>query len=504
MKRTRSQHRLRLLLWIAPAVIALPMFPLQAQDSRSRLQLDYFTDSLPNRDRAKSFRRNTHPEAQWYPRAGLGLFVHWGISTVEARFGLSWPMIPGRMYAQRRLSAEEIEKIANEAHWDAKVTPRQYFALAERFHPGKYNPDDWLRAARAAGFRYAVLTTRHHDGFALWPSSFGNFNTKTYMGGQDLVKEFVEACRRNGLKVGLYYSVPDWYFNREYFSFFYYRAKKMNPEFPDLGLDLETVKLPPMPEEHAAKYRQYVRGQIRELLTNYGRIDLLWFDGKTDAITIEEIRELQPSIVVNDRGWGYGDFNTRAERDLSQTRPAVDWWENCQVWAKTSWAHIDEDYRPNSQILEQFVRVRAWNGNFLLNTGPTATGDLPAVAYERMREFGAWIQKNEEAVFGTSDPPPSEQANIPVTARQGIRYLHLVPSFKGSIVELHGINQPKSVRLLGREQPLRCEWNEGTLKVEVPSDLRTKLVDVVKIELPLMTATQRLQSADGIRYRAQR
>ena len=115
--------------------------------------------------------------------------------------------------------------------------------------------------------------------------------------------------------------------------------------------------------------------------------------------------------------WGYGDFNTRAERNLSDVRPAKNWWENCQVWAKSSWAYVDEDYKPNSQIIEQFARVRAWNGNFLLNVGPMATGELPPVAYQRMQEFGNWIHENQEAVFGTSDLPDSEHANVPATAR---------------------------------------------------------------------------------------
>ena len=382
-----------------------------------------------------------------------------------------------------QLTPEETKRIIAAHEWKSATTPRHYWSLAEKFNPDKYDPDVWLRAAKAAGFRYAVLTTRHHDGFALWPSAYGDFNTKNFMGGRDLVKQYVEACRRNGLKVGFYYSPPDWHFTRKYHSFLYGGAKKRNPDLPDLGLDLEPVELPaPTPEEQQ-QYRDYLRAQIKELLTNYGKIDLLWFDGKPDVISLDEIRALQPGIVVNDRMWGYGDFNTRAERNLSDVRPAKNWWENCQVWAKSSWAYVDEDYKPNSQIIEQFARVRAWNGNFLLNVGPMATGELPPVAYQRMQEFGNWIHENQEAVFGTSDLPDSEHANVPATARAGVRYLHAVPSFQETTLELTGAKRPKSVRLLRNGEKLKYQWSKDALRIELPKQMRSSLVDVVKIDL---------------------
>lgn len=429
-----------------------------------------------------AFHRTTSPDAQWYPEAGLGLFIHWGISTVEAKYGISWSMVAGRELSRTELGPEEIKKIVANHEWKSATTPRHYWSLAEKFNPDKYDPEVWLRAAKAAGFRYAVLTTRHHDGFALWPSAYGDFNTKNFMGGRDLVKQYVEACRRNGLKVGFYYSPPDWHFTRKYHSFLYGGSKKRNPGLPDLGLDLEPVELPSPTAEEQQQYRDYLRAQIKELLTNYGKIDLLWFDGKPDAISIDEIRALQPGIVVNDRMWGYGDFNTRAERNLGDKRPAKDWWENCQVWAKSSWAYVDEDYKPNSQILEQFVRVRAWNGNFLLNVGPMANGDLPPVAYERMKELGGWIRENDEAVFGTSDLPDSEHANVPATARPGVRYLHAIPSFQETTIELVGARKPKSVVLLRNGKPLKYQWNKDTLKIELPKELRSSLVDVVKVK----------------------
>ena len=139
-----------------------------------------------------------------------------------------------------KVSDEERARIIRESDYNLdgkppQITPNQYWSMASFFNPKWYNPDHWLKAAKAAGFTYVVLTTRHHEGFALWPSAYGNFNTKLFMGGRDLLKDYVAACRRNGLKVGFYYSPPDWFFDRDYMNFLYSGAARMNPEFPKFG-----------------------------------------------------------------------------------------------------------------------------------------------------------------------------------------------------------------------------------------------------------------------------
>src|SRR5262249_5169935 len=138
-----------------------------------------------------------HSDAQWYPEAGLGLFIHWGISSVRA-MNISWPMIPGRPLARTHVTSEERERIIRESDYNLngkppQIQPLEYWTMAKDFNPGKYDPDKWLKAAKEAGFTYAVLTARHHEGFALWPTAYGNFNTKNFMGGRDLVKDYVEA-----------------------------------------------------------------------------------------------------------------------------------------------------------------------------------------------------------------------------------------------------------------------------------------------------------------------
>ncbi|HEX7844451.1 MAG TPA: alpha-L-fucosidase, partial [Chitinophagaceae bacterium] len=162
----------------------------------------------------KNTGHTSHPDAQWYPDAGLGLFIHWGLSSVKD-LDASWPMITGWGLASIKLDSAEMARVIRERQYNINdsrpvLTPNEYWSMAKEFNPKNYDPDKWMKAAKEAGFTYAVLTTKHHEGFAMWPSKYGNFNTSNYMGGKDLVKPFIEACRKYGIKVGLYFSPPDW------------------------------------------------------------------------------------------------------------------------------------------------------------------------------------------------------------------------------------------------------------------------------------------------------
>jgi len=326
-------------------------------------------------DKRREFRRNPHPGAQWFGEGNLGLFIHWGISSVSAKVDLSWGMIANTPW---------------ETDPARKMTPTAYFALAERFRPRSYDPRAWLKAASDAGFRYAVLTTKHHDGFALWPSRHGTFNTSLYAGGTDYVRAYVEACRDLGLKVGLYYSPPDWYMQRSDMSFRF--QSKGTPDSPHYGLNHEPIELPPPSPERTEAYRRQIRAQIEELLTDYGTIDLLWFDGGPDVISIDDIRALQPSIVVNSRMHGYGDYET-PERTMPAQAPDG-WWELCDIWPEGSgWGYTEPHrYQPTEWVLSRWAQVKAMGGNYLINVAPNADGELPPAYYERIRELGAALR----------------------------------------------------------------------------------------------------------------
>ncbi|OGV72145.1 MAG: hypothetical protein A3K19_26535 [Lentisphaerae bacterium RIFOXYB12_FULL_65_16] len=223
----------------------------------------------------ETFQRTSHPDAQWFGDAGLGLFIHWGISSVHGGVDLSRGMMADKPWDPNAKPGVSL------------ATPEEYFALAKSFTPDKYDPDKWLSAAREAGFRYAVMTTKHHDGFAMWPSEVGKFGVKQYLPGVDLVKGFIDACRKNDLKVGLYYSPPDWHFNRNYMSFHYGSGdQKRFPGRKHFGLKHEVIDaIPSKPVGFDDAHRAYVRAQVQELLTRYGKIDVIWFDGSVPPDT---------------------------------------------------------------------------------------------------------------------------------------------------------------------------------------------------------------------------
>ncbi len=332
----------------------------------------------------KDFKTNSHPEAKWFTEGeNMGLFIHYGICTVNSKVDLSWGMMANKPW-ELKMGV------------DYTITPDEYFGLAGSFKPDKYDPEKWIKAISEAGFTYAVFTTRHHDGFAMWPSEYGEFNTKNYLGGFDFVKPFVDACNKYNIKVGLYYSPPDWYYNREYMSFNYGSVQGANVLSFEGREHYDTkhrpVLLPEKPLGWEEKFTNYVSAQIRELITNYGRVDMLWFDGSIDnyeaAISIEEIRELQPWIVVNPRLHNQGDFET-FECKMPDKKPGCIW-EHEAIWAEGPWwAYVEqsEGYKSVEWLMKTYEDVKAWDGNLLLNVGPKRDGSLPDEVYEKLEEF---------------------------------------------------------------------------------------------------------------------
>ncbi len=439
--------------------------------------------------------RNKHPDAQWFPEAGLGLFIHWGICTVKG-LNISWSMREG-------LNGRP-----------AQITPNEYFALAEKFNPENYNPDRWIKAAKDAGFTYAVLTTRHHEGFALWPSKFGDYDTDNHMGGKDLVRPFVEACRRHGLKVGFYYSPPHWHFDRSYMNF------RMGRTTPTLDADLKPRTREPSYDEldsHHASYAEMIRGQMDELLTNYGKIDVLWFDGSPklqkpgerhpttkepimltgdQVYSLKKIRELQPGVLINPRFHGQGDFITY-ERTLQTSKVATEWAEYCNTWTPY-WGDVEgARFRAPAFIIGQYALCRSLHINYLPSVGPKADGEMVPAVYENMKLFAEWMAKNAQSVKGTQPLPQNETASVPGTSSGKDRFLFAIPSFsnKGNPMPedqlpatdeeltLSGVEPPVAVTLLATGEKLDHRFENGTAKITLPASKRTPLVDVVRVEL---------------------
>lgn len=399
---------------------------------------------------------NKHPDAQWFPDAGLGLFIHWGLASVGATGDLSWGML------------------ANKPWKDRTVTPNTYYGWAKQWKPDRVDYDAQLAQAKAAGFTYAVMVTKHHDGFTLWPSSHGDLGTKQFLGGRDFVKEFVAACRKHGLKVGLYYSPPDWWFDREY--------KTFAMRGPVLGMDHQPRTLPKRPADHDAKRKALVTGQVTELLSNYGKIDLIWFDGGHGEIPNTEVRRLQPGIVVNRRNGGGGDYGD-SEGKLPEKR-FKGWFETCETcWPAGKWSYTEEygwDSAP--EVIEKLVRLRAWGGNLLANVGPKGDGSLPPQATAAWQEMEAWMKHSRESVIGAGPGPFPDGVNVPVTTSPGRAYLHFLPAFQGEAIWK---NSPKPVKAihLRTGQSVPFQWEAGTLRVTLPQNLRSSIDDVVALHI---------------------
>ncbi|MCX4862610.1 MULTISPECIES: alpha-L-fucosidase [unclassified Streptomyces] len=427
------------------------------------------------------------PETTWFTDDRFGMFVHWGLYSLAARH----------------------EWVKNRE----KLTDEQYQVYFDHFDPDRYDPAQWARAARAAGMRYVVLTTKHHDGFCLWDSALTEYKVTNTPHGRDLVGPFVEACRAEGLKVGLYYSLIDWH----------------HPSFPVDGThpqrDDEEFKAAAA-DRDIREYRSYLHGQVRELLTSFGRIDYLFFDfsyagriwwggkGPDDWDSpklLETVRELQPHILVNDRTGLPGDFITPEQYQPSgpmtkDGRPVL--WEACQT-LNGSWGYDRDnlDHKSADLLIRMLVDGVSKGGNLLLNVGPTGRGDLEPRATAVLGEIGRWVDLHERSVRGCGPAPYTAPPECRYTQRGDRLYVHLLawplrhlhlPGLAGRVRYAQLLNDASEI-IQVHIDPDRPAMNTemggqpaGTLTLEIPVQRPDTPVPV--IELFLDTPADR---ADG-------
>jgi len=299
----------------------------------------------------------TVPEKwRWFPETRYGLFLHWG---------------PYAAYGRG-------EQVLFREHLD----PCEYEANACAWRPDHYDPVLWAETAKKAGFKYAVLTTRHHDGYCLWDTATTDYSSAKQAPQRDLVREFADAFRAAGLRVGLYYSLLDWRIPAWF-------------EGPEVDAEAWT------------SMRDYIHAQVEELLTDYGEIDLIWFDGvwprtREDLAgdrLVARIRELQPNILINNRlgGEDSGDLGTPEHHITAEDRI----WESCQVSTWRLWGHtIGERWRSSDKLLDMLCECASKGGNLLMNVGPQADGQLPPEFVARALKIGEWLDTHGEAVYG--------------------------------------------------------------------------------------------------------
>lgn len=314
-----------------------------------------------------------------------------GIASVHGGVDLSWGMVKNAPWRRGQAGG-------------GSLPPDDYYALAERFDPKNYDPEKWLSAAKAAGMSYAVLTVKPHDGYTLWPST-GGIGTQTHLGGRDFVGPYVAACRRLGLKIGFLYSPTDWHYEKDYLSWEYTGFRIVSDWLHDgatgkppltsiIGTNYRPAILRRPPVDFVSRYVRLVREDLTTLLTRYGPIDLLWFDGRPyplgypGAMSAEEIKRLQPAILINQRLYGTGDYESLLGPEPVESRTGR--WEWCVSMHSGGWGFSSgAAFKSARELASAHKRVRNLGGHFLLNCGLQPDGDMPPTFYEFLDEWSS-------------------------------------------------------------------------------------------------------------------
>ena len=434
----------RLLLWLTLVCAAAAASPA------------FSADSGPPPDRL-----------EWFQDMRFGLFMHWGIYS-ELGCIESWPLV----WADRSWSNPSIKTLD-----EMLAFRKRYFALNRRFNPTHFSPETWAAAAKKAGMKYVVFTTKHHDGFCMFDTRQTDFRVTapdcpfSKNPRANIAREVFQAFRKEGLGIGCYFSKSDWHCP-------YYWSEESTPL--DRNPNYDTAKQP----QRWGKFVQFVHGQVEELLTGYGPIDILWLDGgqvrpPSQDIQMDRLvamaRRHQPRLLVVDRTVGrYEDYRTPEQEVPAKPLPYV--WESCLTMGE-QWSYKPDDkYKSPRQLIHLLADIAAKGGNLLLNIGPRPDGTLPPEAVKRLEEIGRWMAVNGGAIHGTRPWPPYKQGQVAFTHKGDHVYaIYLAGEGETSPprqLRLRGLTPRKdsAIRLLGHGEACRWRTDAEGLQIDLPAE----------------------------------
>ncbi len=406
---------------------------------------------------------------EWWREARFGMFIHWGLYAIPAG---EW-------------NGKQVPGAAEWIMHSAQIPVKDYEPLKDQFNPVNFDADEWVRIAKDAGMKYIVITSKHHDGFALWDSKVSDYDVMSSPYGKDILKQLAEACRRGGIKLGFYHSILDW-------------------RHPDYGQRRPWDARPEAGQPDMNAYTRYMKAQLKELLTEYGDVAVVWFDGEWEAPWTHErgvdlydyVLSLQPNTLVNNRvdkgrngmqgmtqDGGYrGDFGTPEQEIPARGLPGVDW-ESCMTMNGTwGFDKNDHNWKSSTTLIQNLIDIASKGGNYLLNVGPTAAGEIPQASVERLKEMGDWLRVNGEALYGTT-ASPFAKSPYRWTQKPGALYLHIfnwpgateltIPGIQSEIAGVYAITAEG-------EKPLLFSQRES-LAIQLPAEPLSPHASVIRI-----------------------
>ena len=431
---------------------------------RKRLILPYLFMLLVSSSLSSKAQQIINPDSirskmQWFQDAKLGIFIHWGIYAVNG-IDESW------------------------SFYNKKISWPDYMKQLQGFNASKYDPVFWASVIKSTGARYAVITTKHHDGVALWDTKEKHIDVvDNTPAKRDLLAPFYQALRKEGLKAGAYFSLLDW----------------SHPDYPAFIKDSNRYKISDDPKRWE-KFITFYQHQLMEINTLY-KPDLWWFDGDWEHSAEEwkaaELRSAllarNPNAVINGRLQGYGDYNT-PEQNIPVSRPNYHWWELCMT-INNNWGYqpSDTNWKTPYEIITIFADVISNGGNLLLDIGPRADGTIPEQQLNVLKELGEWNKANEKAIFATLPGIPQGHFFGPTTISKDSTklYLFLEGNMSGQVL-LKGLNNKiNEITVLGSGKKLRhkvvgkISWSEvpGLVYIDLPPGTSTKYITVLELSL---------------------